>query len=96
MDNKMTNTKLPKLTKLEQLSICRAQSDMMYQAIMDTMLSKRLSKKSTHHKTLLKNQGLHLVNPETGLVSRNPMKYVGEAMLEIFRMSQSACALMQI
>ena len=85
-----------RLTKLDQLAVCRAQSDMMYRAIMDTMLSRRLSKKATYHKTPLKNQGLHLVNPETGLVSIPTMKYVGEAMLEIFRMSQTACALMKV
>ena len=85
-----------KLTKLEQLAICKAQSEMMYQAIMDTMLGRRLSKKATYHKTPLKNPGLHLVNPETGIVSQPTMKYVGEAMLEIFRMSQTACTLMKI
>ena len=87
---------MDKLTKLEQLAICKAQSDMMYQAIMDTMCSKRLSKKATYHKTPLKKKDLHLIDPETATVSQSHMKYVGEAMLEIFRMSQTACTLLKL
>ena len=97
MSNKKDNTVEPaKLSKLEQLAICRAQSEMMYKAVMDTVMSRRLSKKGTYHKTPLKQKDLRLVNPETAVVSHTPMKYVGEAMLEIFRMSQHAVTLIKM